>query len=336
MLPKVLLPAAIILLIGTAPLAEELVSASVKESYRRPLTIPFGGKTAYSPQLATLGKMLFFDPRLSGAQNMSCASCHNPSFGWEVPVAGAVGAQNTVLGRQAPTVLNAAWMEHFFWDGRAQSLEEQAAGPITAAVEMNGDFDVIIQRLSAVPQYKTWFEKLFPGEGVTAETITAAIATFERTIVTAWSPFDRWIEGDENAIPESAKRGFALFVGPAGCANCHSGWNFTDNKFHDIGLPGTDIGRLAIDVNNPMADHAFKTPGLRNVMYRAPFMHDGSLPDMRAVIDHYEGGFANRPSLAKNLAPAVLSDAEKDDLVAFLAALTADEADVPTPILPTK
>jgi cytochrome c peroxidase len=336
MLPKVLLPTALILLIGSAPLADEVLSTSVRESYKRPLTIPFGGKTAYSPQLATLGKMLYFDPRLSGAQNMSCASCHNPSFGWEVPVAGAVGAQNTVLGRQAPTVLNAAWMEHLFWDGRAQSLEEQAAGPITAAAEMNGDFDVITKRLSAVPEYRTWFETLFPGKGISAETITTAIATYERTIVTAWSPFDRWVEGDENALSDSAKRGFALFVGPAGCANCHSGWNFTDNKFHDIGLFGTDIGRLAIESGNPMADHAFKTPGLRNVMYRAPFMHDGSLPDMDAVIAHYEGGFVDRPSLAKELRPAVLNQAERADLIAFLNALTADEADVPNPILPTK
>jgi cytochrome c peroxidase len=315
--------------------ADEVASDPVKDAFRRPLTIPFGGKTSYSPQLATLGKMLYFDPRLSGAQNMSCASCHNPSFGWEVPVPGAVGALNTALGRQAPTVLNAAWMEHLFWDGRAATLEDQAAGPITAAAEMNGNFDDIVVRLSAVPEYKHWFGVLFPKEGVSASSITTAIATYERTIVTGWSPFDRWIEGDEAAITDSAKRGFELFVGEAGCANCHTGWNFTDNRFHDIGLHDDDIGRAALEPNNPMADHAFKTPGLRNVMYRAPFMHDGSLPDMNAVIVHYQGGFADRPSLAKELKPAPLTSRQSEDLVAFLKALTADEADVPTPVLPT-
>jgi cytochrome c peroxidase len=334
MTPRILLTAFLIVLGGAGVLASG--PASTRDDYRRPLTIPFAGKTAYTPQLATLGKMLYFDPRLSGAQNMSCASCHNPSFGWEVPVAGAVGAQNTVLGRQAPTVLNAAWMDHLFWDGRAASLEEQAAGPIQAAAEMNGNFDDIIKRLSAVTEYKTWFDQLFPGKGISKESITTAIATFERTVVTGWSPFDRWVEGDEAAIPDSAKRGFDLFVGSAGCSACHSGWNFTDNKFHDIGLPGEDLGRGALVPDDPMAQHAFKTPGLRNVMYRAPFMHDGSVPDMHSVILHYEIGFLERPSLAKEMKRVTLSAEQREDLIAFLAALTADEADVPTPVLPTR
>jgi cytochrome c peroxidase len=335
MTSRILLTAFVIVLGGAGVLASEL-APSARDDYRRPLTIPFEGQTAYSPQLATLGKMLYFDPRLSGAQNMSCASCHNPSFGWEVPVAGAVGAQNTALGRQAPTVLNAAWMVHYFWDGRAGSLEEQAAGPITAAAEMNGNFDDIVKRLSDVPEYKSWFDKLFPGKGISQESITTAIATFERTIVTGWSPFDRWVDGDEAAISDSAKRGFDIFAGKANCAACHSGWNFTDNKFHDIGVPGEDIGRAAIDASDPMAQYAFKTPGLRNVMYRAPFMHDGSLPDMHSVLLHYEVGFIERPSLAKEMKRITLSSQDREDLLAFLAALTADEADVPTPVLPTK
>jgi cytochrome c peroxidase len=333
---RFIVPLVLALASPAASLADEAVPDAVKETYRRPLTIPFAGATPYSPQLATIGKMLYFDPRLSGAQNMSCASCHNPSFGWEVPVPGAVGAQNTPLARQAPTVLNAAWMEHLFWDGRAASLEEQAAGPITAAAEMNGNFDEIVERLSDVPEYKRWFETLFPGKGISPETITTAIATYERTIVVGWSPFDRWIEGDENAISESAKRGFALFVGDAGCASCHSGWNFTDNQFHDIGLYGDDLGRAVIDPGDPMAEYAFKTPGLRNVMYRAPFMHDGSLPDMATVIAHYEGGGISRPSLSPLMRPVRLDDRERGDLIAFLTALTADQADVPTPILPTR
>jgi cytochrome c peroxidase len=125
-------------------------------------------------------------------------------------------------------------------------------------------------------------------------------------------------------------------VGKANCSSCHSGWNFTDNKFHDIGLPGTDPGRGALVPDDPMAQQAFKTPALRNVMYRAPFMHDGSLPDMQTVLFHYEVGFAERPSLAKEMKRIALSTTEREDLLAFLAALTADEADVPTPVLPTR
>jgi cytochrome c peroxidase len=328
--------AAVLAALPTIVLSQDAGLASLKELYQRPLTIPFDRQTTYSPQLAMLGKMLFFDPRLSGAQNISCASCHNPSFGWEVPVAGAVGAQNTALGRQAPTVLNAAWSTHLFWDGRAASLEEQAAGPITAGAEMNGDFPTITTRLGEVPEYKQWFIELFPKEGISQASITTAIATFERTVVAGWSSFDRWVDGDETAISESAKRGFVVFNEDAGCAACHSGWNFTDNFFHDIGMPTTDEGRFAIDPSDPLAKYAFKTPSLRNVMYRAPFMHNGSLPDMKAVIAHYESDFPARESLSPLLPRISLSPGQENDLLAFLATLTADEAAVPTPILPTK
>ena len=307
---------------------------ALKESYRRPLTIPFPGGAPYSPQIATLGKMLFFDPRLSGAQNMNCASCHNPSFGWETPVPTAIGASNEPLGRHAPTVLNGAWAPHFFWDGRAPTLEEQAAGPITASVEMNGRFSDIIPILSAIPTYSTWFDRLFPGEGMTRDTILQAIATYERTVVSAWSPFDRWVEGDETAISESAKRGFELFNGKAKCSACHGGWNFTDNEFHDIGLPGEDIGRAEYEPENIKARYAFKTPGLRNLTHRAPFMHDGSLPDLEAVLIHYVSGGIQRPSLSNKMEAVDLDERDINDMTAFLESLTAEKSDVPMPLLP--
>ncbi len=153
---------------------------------------------------------------------MTCASCHNPSFGWEVPVATAVGAMNERLSRQAPTVLNTAWIHPFFWDGRAASAEEQARGPITAQVEMNLPLDQAVKRLESVADYKKWFSQAFPGEGLTETTILKAIATYERTIVAGASKFDEWIEGNEDAISQSAKRGFELFNGKARCADCHS------------------------------------------------------------------------------------------------------------------
>ena len=250
---------------------------SLKNKYKRPLSIPFEGVTPYSPQLATLGKMLFFDPRLSGAKNINCSSCHNPSFGYEVPVKTVVGAANVPLARQAPTILNMAWVKPYFWDGRADTLEAQAAGPITAPVEMNAKFEDVVQTLSSISDYDKWFDHLFPGKGISEETILTALATYERTVVSGWSPFDRWVEGDESAISESAKRGFDLFNGKAKCADCHFGWNFTDNKFHDIGLETGDIGRGELEPNNPKAKHAFKTPGLRNtscLLYTSPSPRD--------------------------------------------------------------
>lgn len=309
-------------------------AAADKSDYKRPLTIPFAKVAPYSPQLATLGKMLFFDPRLSGNKNMNCATCHNPSFGFETPVETPVGAANTPLGRQAPTVLNAAWVTPNFWDGRAKTLEEQAAGPITAAAEMNGKLDEIVENLKAVPDYDKWFNEVFPGSGVTQENLLTAIATYERTVVSGWSPFDRWVDGDETAISDSAKRGFELFTGKAQCSGCHSGWNFTDNKFHDIGLTTEDVGRAAIEKDNPKALHAFKTPGLRNTAYRAPFMHNGSLPDLTTVIMHYESGGISRPSLSGLMLPFSLEESERSDLIAFLNTLTAEKQDTPLPTLP--
>ena len=314
-------------------LTSSAVAADLAD-YRRPLTIPFEKVTPYSPQLATLGKMLFFDPRLSGHKNMTCASCHNPSFGFETPVKTPIGAQNTALDRQAPTVLNMAWVSPNFWDGRAATLEEQALGPIVADVEMNGKIDVIVDEMKKVPDYERWFSEVFPGEGVSQNSVLIALATYERTIVSSWSPFDRWVDGDESAVSESAKRGFEVFTGKAGCSFCHSGWNFTDNKFHDIGLPSEDVGRAKLEPDNPEALHAFKTPGLRNTLYRGPYMHDGSLASMEEVIAHYESGGISRPSLSPAMLPLSLTDQDRLDLMAFLGTLTAEKQDVPLPTLP--
>ena len=307
---------------------------SLKALYKRPTEIPFPEGAPYSPQVATLGKMLFFDPRLSDAQNLSCASCHNPSFGYEVPVPGAIGAANKPLGRKAPTVLNAAFTPFFFWDGRAKSLEEQAQGPIGAAAEMNGKIEDILKRIHTIPEYDNWFQKLYPNDGATKANILTAIATYERTIVTGWAPFDRWVDGDDNAISQSALRGFALFNGKAGCAGCHSGWNFTDNKFHNVGIGDSDVGRGKYEPDNVAAQGAFKTPGLRNLIYRAPFGHAGQFADLTAIITFYEGGGVDSPSKSPLIKPFKLSQGERDDLLAFLKSLTADKVDTPLPNLP--
>lgn len=302
--------------------------------YKRPLTIPFGKVAPYSPQIAALGKMLFFDPRLSGNKNMTCASCHNPSFGFESPDTTPVGAENTKLGRQSPTVLNAAWVTPLFWDGRAPDLEAQAAGPITASAEMAGNLDDAVVNLGKIPEYKKWFEETFPGKGISKENMLTAIATWERTVVSPWSPFDRWVDGDQTAVSDSAKSGFDLFTGKAQCSVCHSGWNFSDNKFYDIGLESEDIGRGKYEPDNPKAQHAFKVPGLRNTLYRGPYMHDGSIATMIDVIKHYESGGIDRPSKADAMVPILLTEKEENDLIAFLSTLTAEQQDIALPTLP--
>jgi cytochrome c peroxidase len=316
------------------PFAQAQDIARLKAAYKRPTAIPFPPSNPYTPEKAALGKALYFEPRLSGAENMNCATCHNPSFGWEGPSKTAIGAQNTRLGRQAPTILNVAWVHPFFWDGRADSAEAQASGPMQAPVEMNMPITDAVKRLDAIPDYKAWFATVFPGQGVTPETIVQAIATFERTVVASYAPFDAWIDGEEHAIPENAKRGFQLFVGKGKCAQCHTGWNFTDNKFHDIGTATKDVGRGAIEPNNPLAMYAFKTPTLRDTAQRAPYMHNGEWATLEDVMRHYVVGGIPRPSRSPLLKPLDLSDAEIADVIAFMRSLTGSKQIVTLPILP--
>lgn len=309
---------------------------SLKRQYKRPLEIKFPRTARYSPQLVTLGKMLFFDTRLSGKNNLNCASCHNPSFGYEVPVKTPIGATLTPLQRQAPSLLNMAWVSPLFWDGRADTLEEQAVGPISHPDEMDGNFNIIVKRLKRSAEYRKFFRYLFPKTGITRENLLKAIATYERTIVAGWAPFDKWIDGDDTAISNSAKRGFVIFNGVGKCASCHQGWNFTDNQFHDIGLPikKDDLGRAVQEPDNPFAKYAFKTPTLRNLTHRAPFMHDGSLRSLEEVVDHYIHGVIKRSSTSPKIRNVPLTASQKADLLAFLKSLTAERQDVSMPILP--
>jgi cytochrome c peroxidase len=316
-----------------APVAQAQDITSLKAAYKRPAAIPFPASNLYTPEKAALGKALYFEPRLSGAENMNCATCHNPSFGWEGPSKTAIGAQNTRLARQAPTVLNIAWVHPFFWDGRADTAEAQAKGPIESPAEMNLPLTEAVQRLSDIPDYKTWFTKVFPEQGVTPDTIVQAIATFERTVVASYAPFDAWVDGDETAIAENAKRGFVLFTGKGKCAQCHTGWNFSDNKFHDIGTSTTDIGRAKIEPNNPLAMYAFRTPSLRDTAQRAPYMHNGEWPTLEDVMRHYLTGI-DRPSRSPLSQPLELSDPEIADVIAFMRSLTGSKQIVTLPILP--
>ncbi len=320
---------------AAVPAAGDPALAALKAKYVRPKDVPAPADNASSAAREELGRALFFDPRLSGSDWISCATCHNPALGWGDGLPRAVGHGMKVLGRRTPTILDLAWGELYFWDGRAASLEEQALGPIQSPGEMNQPIAALPAKLRAVAEYAPLFERAYPGEGITNETIAKAIAAFERTVVSGRAPFDRWVEGDERAVSDAAKRGFQLFNGQAHCAACHSGWRFTDDGFHDIGVPGGDRGRGAILTDIEASQFAFKTPTLRNVDRRAPFLHDGSSPTLEDVVALYDaGGRVRRPSLSKEIRPLNLSQEEKDDLVAFLKALTSADRPVEIPSLP--
>lgn len=306
----------------------------LKQSFQRPDQIPFPRHNPFSEAKYQLGKRLFFDPRLSRSQTLSCASCHNPSLSWTDGLSRAKGHEQKELTRRSPTLLNAAWGKTFFWDGRAETLEAQALGPIQSPQEMNMPLPKLVKTINAITEYGPLFEAAFGTTPITAELIAKAIATFERTIVSDISPFDRWISGEESAISEKAKKGFSLFSGKATCIRCHSGWNFTNGQFADIGIPTQDRGRGSV-TSNSAVDFAFKTPTLRNVARRAPYMHDGSLVSLPEVIENYHrGGIVSRPGTRLFLTPLSLSEEDKENLVAFLETLTSEDESVSIPLLP--
>ena len=320
--------------VGTAHGEQEKTRPELLAQYRRPDTIPFPAANPFNTDKVQLGQTLFFDPRLSGSNWISCSTCHNPLQGWSDGLSKGRGEGMGELARRTPTILNLAWSKLLFRDGRAKSLEEQALGPIGSDKEMHQDLDALASKLNAIPGYVVQFNVVFPGEGVSKETVAKALATYERTVVSGIAPFDRWVAGDENAVPEAAKRGFDLFNGKANCASCHVGWAFTNNGFADIGLPDNDIGRGAYLKNIPAMQHAFKTPTLRDVALRAPYMHDGSIGTLDGVIRHYAKGFVQRESLSANLKPLNLSAGESAGLVAFLETLTEEHTPVVLPSLP--
>ena len=303
--------------------------------YRRPSAPPFPDDDRYSKAKAELGRMLFFDPILSGSGSRSCSSCHQPGLSWGDGLPRAIGEGQKPLAVRTPTLLNIAWIPVLGWDGKYRNLESVAFGPLTNPDNMNGNEAKLLAALSAIPGYREAFAQAFPDGAVSRPHVEQALATFERTIVSPPAPFDRWVAGDEHAVSAAAKRGFALFNGKAGCAECHSGWNFTDGAFYDIGdAKDDDIGRGRIFPSSLKLQHAFKTPSLRDVARRAPYMHDGSVATLEEVIDLYDRGGNDRPSRSELIKPLGLSAEDKADLLAFLKTLTSDPAPFPVPALP--
>lgn len=224
--------------------------------------------------------MLFFDPMLSGSSSHSCASCHDPALSWGDGKARAVSDNNNVMKLRAPTFIDTYiyQLQRLGWDGKFRDIEAVTFATITSSGNMNLSEREALTRIAGIPNYVVAFRSNFPGRGISRLTVEQAIAAFERMIVSSPAPFDRWIAGHDDAISPNAKRGFILFNGKANCAACHSGWAFTDGSFHDIGTAnGDDIGRGALFPTSRKLCYAFKTPTLRDVARRAPYMHDGSV-----------------------------------------------------------
>jgi cytochrome c peroxidase len=277
-----------------------------------------------------LGEKLFSDPILSRGKAISCASCHLPAFAFADTAAFSIGDKGTRVARNSPALTNLSGRTDFFWDGRAASLEDQVLGPLAARDEMDVPIEEAVERLKQDNYYSAAFQKIFKTE-VNAKNVLSAIAAFERTLETTDTPYDRYLDGDEKALSAAAVRGRMLFIGKANCALCHSGEDFTADRFKSIGLFNgkelTDAGRFKITGDSAHIG-LFKVPGLRNVAVTAPYMHNAMFKTLREVVQYYNtpdkfvSNSINRDlSLGSSLD---LSEGEVDDIVAFLEALTDD------------
>lgn len=285
------------------------------------------------PERARLGRWLFFDKRLSGDGTVSCATCHRPAHAFSEPTAVSTGVGGKLGLRKAPPVLNLAWTiyPHFFWDGRANSLEAQALGPVANPIEMGNTHAGMVQTLGKVQGYAPYFGRAFGDPAGTADRIAKALADYERTRLSGNAPFDRWQAGDATAVNASVKRGFDLFMfGKAACNQCHLGSNFTDTNFHNLGV-GWDEGKRAFKDDGRYAvtkkdedRGAFRTPTLRELARRAPYMHDGSQATLRDVVEFYNRGGTANPYLDAKMKPLGLAENEVDALVAFLQSLAGE------------
>lgn len=305
-----------------------------RSAYQRPETIPFPASNPYSAAKAALGRALFFDPALSGDGTHSCATCHQPGLSWGDGLARAVGIGGNRLALRSPTLINVAWTDAGGWDGKFDTIESVAFAAILGHGNMSQTEPRLLERLNAIPGYVEAFQQSFFGLAISRNTVELALATFERTLVSPATPFDRWVAGDEAAISARAKAGFEVFRGRGHCADCHASWNFTEGAFFDIGLADADIGRGRLFPNSVALRHAFKVPTLRDVARRAPYMHDGSLLTLSAVVDFYDGAGIDRPSRSPLIRKLGLSAREKHDLIEFLATLTGDPVPFPVPVLP--
>jgi cytochrome c peroxidase len=286
-----------------------------------------------TPETVRLGRWLFYDKRLSADGTISCATCHQPEHAFSELTPVSTGVDGQKGGRKAPSFVNLAWtiFPHFFWDGRAASLDEQAMGPMINPIEMGmASHDLVVERIRKTEEYGHYFEQAFGDPEINIDRVAKAIADYERTRMSGNSPVDRWQAGDAAAVSAEVKLGYELFFDKAQCNQCHFGQNFTDNRFHNVGVGWDaetkqfkDVGRFELSKAEEDIG-AFKTPGLREVTKHPPYMHDGSIATLREVVVHYNiGGIAN-PHLSPKMQPLNLTDDEVGALVAFMEALEGE------------
>jgi cytochrome c peroxidase len=313
--------------------------------------VPVPEDNPLTPEKVELGRLLFFDARLSADGSLACVSCHLPDQGWTTNSPLSPAYPTNMERRNSQTLINVGYNKALLWDGRAGMLEKQALGPIQNPLHMNQNLDLLIERLKAIPDYAERFQKVF-GTAVNPESLGKALAAFERTLITRNAPFDRYMQGDQRAMSESALQGLELFKGKARCILCHNGPNFTDSQFHHLGVPDAlllshplvqasirfdakrmnmsdpekvkeDLGRYLV-TKEEKDKKAFKTPTLRNVTQRDPYMHNGVFQSLEEIIDFYDRGGGAVSGKSPLIHPLGLTAQEKRDLLAFLKALTGE------------
>lgn len=297
-----------------------------------------------------LGRMLFFDPRLSGSNQISCASCHVPDLSWTDGREKSMGHDQQANKRNAPTILNVWFYKRLFWDGRSSSLQDQAFSPINSEIEMHSDMSEVTTKIRKIKGYPALFEAAFGSPAINAETITEALAIFQKTLVSRKAAFDDFLAGNKTAMSDGALRGLNLFRTKARCMNCHNGPLLSDNDFHNVGLTyygrqNEDLGlykftKKAADVGK------FKTPSLRDVIRTRPWMHNGLFDNIDGVINMYSAGMAQPKPKADQLSDTLfpktdklikkldLTKEEKKDIVEFLNAITTEPYKMRMPKLP--
>lgn len=311
--------------------------ANAESTTEYKLKIPFGleatsviipANNPLTTEKVELGRTLFFDKRLSQDNTIACANCHLAKFGFTDGMPVSTGIRGQKGGRSAPASFNRVFSSAQFWDGRAATLEDQSIGPFANPIEHGfSSHDIMVQKMKKIPGYRNLFMQVF-GEDITIGNVGKAIASFQRTVLSGNSPADRFDQGQEaGAISASAQNGLTLFRDKARCTKCHSGFNFTDEKFHNLGIGWddnkVDLGRYLV-TSNAEEIGAFKTPTLREIARSAPYMHDGRFKTLEEVVNFYNKGGVKNPHQDPLILPLELTDQEKKDLVQFLHALNGE------------
>jgi len=313
-------------------------AANAQSATEYKLKIPFGleetavvipADNPLTNEKVELGRLLVFDKRLSQDNTIACMSCHLAKFAFTDGKPVSTGIRGQKGGRSAPASINRVFSSAQFWDGRAATLEEQSVGPFTNPIEHGfANYDVMMAKMMKIAGYRKLFKQAFGEDNITVGNVGKAIASFQRTILSGNSPADRFDQGqEEGAISAAAQHGLILFREKARCTKCHSGFNFSDEKFHNLGIGWddnkVDLGRYMV-TNNPEDIGAFKTPTLREIARSGPYTHDGRFKTLEEVVNFYNKGGVKNPHQDPLIIPLDLTDEEKRDLVAFLHTLNGE------------